>query len=66
MEKQQVITLMVDVNPKPVVTDGRYFVKLASLDKQNVRGTPNYQITFNVSYIGLSFQYDKTNCNPEI
>ena len=47
---------------KPALSELFYFdsVKLVSLDKQNMKGIPNYQIMFNVSYIGLSLSYHKT------
>ena len=49
------------VASRTAVTELRCFdsVKSASRDHQNVRGIPNYQIMFNVSYIGLWPSYHK-------
>lgn len=48
--------LPVEEDSKPAITEIFYFgsVKLVSLDKQNMKSIPNYQIMFNVSSIGLS------------
>lgn len=55
--------LLVEVDFKPAITEMHYFdsVNSARLDNQNMISILNYQIMFNVTFIGLSPWYHKTD-----